>query len=173
MEGFLFSKMFWGIVIILIGISVISQAVFKIHLPIGRIVTGLVFLYIGVKILLGVFGAKKEHTTIMGKSNVSVEIIEDAKYDAVFSSQVIDLSNAIDNGGVHSIECNAVFGSAKIIIPKNMRIQVKSASIFGSVRTPHNETNFGESEYTTGPNSSGLLKLKVNAVFGSVRIYED
>jgi predicted membrane protein len=174
MDSFVFSKVFWGVIIILFGISFIAQAVFKINFPIGRIAVALIFIYIGAKMLFGIFGKTNESATVFSESIANVEVLEDAKYDVVFGSQTINLSNAVASGQGVDIECNVVFGSAKIIIPRGMNVRVKSASVFGSVKTPTNETSFGESEYTTGNGSSnGYINLKVNAVFGSARVYED
>lgn len=174
MDSFIFSKLFWGIIIILFGISFIAQSVFKINLPIGRIALALIFIYIGAKMLFGVFGKTNDSATIFSENIANIEMLENAKYDVVFGSQTIDLSKAVNTGEEANIECNVVFGSAKIIIPKGMKVSIKSSSVFGSIKTPSNETTFGESEYTTGSNySNGLLNLRVNAVFGSAKVFED
>ena len=174
MDSFIFSKLFWGVIIILFGISFIAQAVFKINFPIGKIAIALIFIYIGAKMLFGIFGKSNESATIFSENISNVEVLEDSKYDVVFGSQTIDLSKAVNNGEEANIECNVVFGSAKIIVPKGMNLRIKSSSVFGSIKTPSNETTFGESEYTTGSNySSGILNLRVNAVFGSAKVFED
>jgi len=171
MESFIFSKLFWGLIIVLIGVSFMAQAVFKINLPIGKIVAGLFFIYIGVKMLFGVFG-KNQQATFMDRNDVQIETLKDSKYDIVFGSQSIDLSQASSLTESSTIEVNVVFGSAKVIIPKNAQVQIKSASVFGSVKTPGNNTVFGESDFSTG-SGPATIYLKVNAVFGSAIIFEN
>ncbi|MGB0430172.1 MAG: LiaF domain-containing protein [Bacteroidia bacterium] len=173
MDNFIFSKLFWGVVVLLIGISFISQAIFKINLPVGKIVFALVLIYVGVKMLFGAFGKGQDHSNFMGESNIKIENLDDAKYDVVFGSQVIDLSRAFDNGEITNIECNVVFGSAKIILPKGIKTNIKSSSVFGSVRTPGNETTFGSSDFSTTGVSNCIINLKVNAVFGSAKVFEN
>ncbi len=173
MDSFVFSKLFWGVIVILIGISFISQAVFKIHIPIGKVVVAIFFIYLGVKMLFGVFGKGNEHSNFMGESVINVEMLENAKYDVVFGSQVIDLTNAVNITEGANIECNVVFGSAKIILPRGAQCNIRSSSVFGSVKTPGNETTFGSSDYRTSGNTGGMINLRVNAVFGSARVFED
>lgn len=172
MDSFLFSKLFWGLVIILVGISFIAQGVFKIHFPVGKVVIALVLIYLGVRMLLGGFGMK-QNATVFGDSSITVEHLADAKYDVVFGSQRIDLSQALNDGESHTVEVNVVFGEAKITIPSNVPVKIKSSSVFGSVRTPRTNTSFGQDEYTAGGASgTGNLLLKVNAVFGSAHVME-
>jgi predicted membrane protein len=172
MDSFLFSKLFWGLVIILVGISFIAQGVFRINFPVGKVVIALILIYLGVRMLLGGFGMK-QNTTVFSDTSITVDQLADSKYDVVFGSQKIDLSQAVRDGESHTVEVNVVFGEAKITIPTNMQVKVKSSSVFGSVRTPHNSTSFGQDEYATGGTpGAGALLLKVNAVFGSALVME-
>ncbi|MBI1184925.1 hypothetical protein GC194_11680 [bacterium] len=172
MESLIFSKIFWGAAIILIGISFIAQAVFKIHLPVGRIIFSLFFIYLGVKMLLGGFG-HKGNSNIMSSSQIKVESLQSTKYDVVFGSQVIDFTQAVATQN-STVEVNVVFGSSKIILPGNLNVHIESSSAFGSVRTPGNETVFGQNSYrNTSNDSTVVLNLKVNAVFGSASVFVD
>jgi len=49
-------KIILGIFIILFGLSIIINHVFKINIPLGKFLFGLFIIYLGVKILLGGFG---------------------------------------------------------------------------------------------------------------------
>mgnify|MGYP003990967287 FL=1 len=50
---FLFSGLFWGVMLVLFGASMILRAVFNLDIPIFRIIFALVIIYFGVKLLLG------------------------------------------------------------------------------------------------------------------------
>ncbi len=47
--GFLFSDIFWGIVLILTGVSIILQLVFKINIPVFPIVIAFLLIYAGIR----------------------------------------------------------------------------------------------------------------------------
>lgn len=170
---FMVSKAFWGIVVILIGVSIVLNGVFKIDFPVFKVLIALFFIFIGVRILLSSFGVTTQ-SNIMSDQKVVVNSLENTKYDVVFGSQVIDLTHADlpDNGDVH-VECNVVFGSMKVLVPKDMNTKIKSNAVFGSVKSPGGkETSFGSNTYEEGTANTPWLHMEVNAVFGSAEIIE-
>jgi predicted membrane protein len=46
-------SLFWGLVLILIGLSLIIKIVFNIDFPIFKILFAFLFIYIGIKVLVG------------------------------------------------------------------------------------------------------------------------
>ena len=46
---FLFGGVFWGIVLVLLGLSIIVRIVFNIHFPFFRILFALIIIYFGLK----------------------------------------------------------------------------------------------------------------------------
>lgn len=124
--------------------------------------------------LLDTFGVRTK-TNFMGDQHVKIEQIKDDKYDVVFGSQVIDLTKGSMAGDEADIECNVVFGSAKIFVPRDINLKLSSSAVFGSVRPPSgDETVFGSNEYANGADNldGKTLRLEVNAVFGSATIIE-
>lgn len=171
---FFFSKIFWGLMVVLFGVSILLNSIFKINIPIFKIALAGFFIFIGVRMLLDTFGVRSK-TNFMGDQHVRIEQIENDKYDVVFGSQVIDLTQGSMSDNDAEIECNVVFGSAKILVPRHINLKLSSSAVFGSVRPPSgDETVFGSNEYVNGEgNLDGkTLRLEVNAVFGSATIIE-
>lgn len=180
MESFLFSRLFWGLIVVLIGVSIILNAVFKINFPFFRVLFALLIIYFGVKLLVGSFSGPKNISdgddTVFSKSNISAEDISGGKeFNVVFGSQVVDLSNASWEEEDVDVEINAVFGSSVVILPSDVEVKLKSTAVFGNVQTPDgNSTSFGDSKTKLSP--SGMARtdkrmdIEANAVFGNVRI---
>ncbi|MEQ8323302.1 MAG: LiaF-related protein [Vicingaceae bacterium] len=171
------SRIFWGGLIILIGLSIILNAVFKINFPFFKVFIALVIIYFGFRLLFGSFGFQlgdkgNEESTIFGSQKVHVESISDnLEYNAVFGSQYVDLSQAVLINDDLEVEVNSVFGSIKVNLPDNVNVRLKASSAFGSVRTSEGEmVSFGDTKksFSKGENPTKNLYVKANAVFGSV-----
>ena len=172
------SRVFWGGVIILLGLSIILNAVFRINFPFLKVLFSLIIIYIGFSLLLGSFGRKgvnfsgNETSSVFGNATIKVDESNlAAKYSAVFGSQVIDLSE-LKLSSDKKISFDAVFGSQRVIIPKGQKVRVKGSSAFGSVRLPSGgDVVFGDQVYTHDGDSGStyLLHIDGDAVFGSIR----
>lgn len=176
---FLFSRLFWGGIIILFGLSIILNAVFKINIPLFKIIFALLIIYFGVNMLVGSFKGKKTSdsgTDVFSSSTIRADASSlNKEYSVVFGSQVIDLRDITD-GADKTVELNTVFGSQKVYINENARVRVKASSVFGQVSMPdNNSVSFGDGTYTQQPEntlSAGTLFLEANAVFGDIRVYK-
>ncbi len=176
---FLFSRLFWGGIIILFGLSIILNAVFKINIPLFKIVLALFIIYFGVNMLLGSFKSKSETgkaTDVFSSSSIKVDPTSlNNEYSVVFGSQTIDLTEITD-GADRNVEINTVFGSQKVYINENAKVRVKASSVFGSVTLPdNNSVSFGDYTYSQQPEttlSAGVLFIEANAVFGDIKIYK-
>lgn len=176
----LFTKIFWGGLIILFGISIIINSVFKINFPFFKVFIALIIIFFGFRLLFGSFGFKMnnndagENSTVFGSTKAQVEIIDgDLEYNSVFGSQIIDFREVKSITDESEIEINAVFGSVKVYLPDNVNIKLKASSAFGSVRTPEGEMiNFGDTKktFTKGSNASKTMYVEASAVFGSVEL---
>ena len=58
MGCFMFSAVFWGVIVVIVGLSIILRA-FGIKIPVMSVMFGLLFVYIGMSILTGGFGCVK------------------------------------------------------------------------------------------------------------------
>ena len=91
-------KIILGIFIILSGLSIIINHVFKINIPLGKFLVGLFIIYLGVKILLGGFGVNinvnGDKNAVFSKHDYAPNKLKTSnEYNAVFGSSVIDLSD--------------------------------------------------------------------------------
>ena len=59
--GFVFSEVFWGIFLIIIGLIIVVKVVFGINIPLMRIILALLLIYIGVSYLTGWFLRPQEN----------------------------------------------------------------------------------------------------------------
>jgi predicted membrane protein len=171
------SKMFWGIIFIAIGIILILNYVFGLHMPIMRTLFAIFLIYTGIKMLFGNFGMefhkyKSETQAIFSESDFKFSDEGDNSYNTVFGTSRLDLTNTDLQKIRESIEINTVFGSTRVKIPKNFPIKVKAEVAFGRVVFPTKEFNaLGETTYTSDNFKSDqpYLKVKAHAVFGDIR----
>lgn len=171
------SKLFWGVVIIFIGVSLIVNYLFKIDLPIFKILFALLIIYIGVKILLGSFNFKSssyedDRSGVFTKTEMTPESLSKKdEFSIVFGNSKIDLRNTQFESGT-KLEMNAVFGSMDVKLPPDVFVSLEASSVFGSVRGAERSIDgIGEQESEWGDASKGRhLRIKANAVFGNVRL---
>jgi predicted membrane protein len=182
--GFIFSGLFWGIILILLGISVIINIVFHIHVPFFRIILAVILIYAGVRVLTGgnwghgrcgsmrsadravfcdgVFNRSSggEHTVVFGKDVIDAE--------AVFSE---DPARTV-------IKVNTIFGHSVVLIPKTMPIVIRVSSAFSGVRLPDGSVSaFGTTVYKNdagraASDASAIKTIDLNVVFGGCAIEE-
>ena len=111
------SGLFWGIILIIIGISLIIKIVFNIDFPIFKILIAFFFIYLGLKIMLGdgfkfFHGRNTETDVVFGESNFN-SVNHGKDYNVVFSKGSFDLRNIVLNdSGPTYVKINTVFGYA-------------------------------------------------------------
>lgn len=88
------------------------------------------------------------------------EQFKGADLTAVFGSIKYDLRNAVINEDV-VINASSIFGGINILVPKNVKIKIKSTSIFGEVE---NKSNTKEDE------KSHIIYVNGTTLFGDVEI---
>ncbi|TVR81508.1 MAG: hypothetical protein EA412_02835 [Chitinophagaceae bacterium] len=169
------SGVFWGVLILLIGMSIILKALFGWNIPVLRIVFGLLFIYIGLRLILGFFYKPDTKEKHFFNSKEKIEYSEGVKdYNIIFGSSVIDLRNIEVVDKKKKVEINVIFGSGKVYMPENVDYVVEMNAIFGDVKSPdRNASGMGSANYTKGVGDSAenvKLYISVNAIFGSVNI---
>ena len=166
MHGLFFGSLFWGILISLIGISIILKYVLNIDIPLGRIFFGIILVLIGIKIILG--NSNRNYSSKSVKVN---RCYENGECNIIFSSGMIDLSN-YKNGKKLPEEINVVFGSGTILVPENMSLEIKTTTVFGSTEFPnHSYNGFAEDSFTIkGIDNTPIHRLETNAIFGKLII---
>jgi predicted membrane protein len=170
------SGMFWGILLIIIGVSLILKIIFHVDFPIFKIIVAFALIYLGIKILIGpsfkIFNEHKdEQTIVFGKGEFN-DIKSEKEYNVVFGKADFDLRTlALDTLTPTKIRMNTVFGNSKVILPPNMPVKIEVDAAFAGVTLPNGNTaSFGSSTYTTKnfDSAMGYLHIKADAVFGSL-----
>lgn len=169
--GFLFSGLFWGVIIILVGFTVILKAVFHIDIPLFRIVFALVLIYFGVKVLVGGFhGSRDKPTVLFGESQMEVQESE-KEYTVVFGKGLLDLSGVNPENRKTPVEFTTVFGQGTLKIDPGTPLRLKVSSAFAGARLPDG-TNIAFGDYTyTSPSFDAdepFLDLEATVVFGNL-----
>ena len=153
MGCFMFSAVFWGVIVVIIGLSIILRA-FGIKIPVMSIMFGLLFVYIGMSILTCGFGCKAKCKAFMNDLNV---LASDAK-----------------EGG-ETVRVKTIFGESRIKIDTAKPVRVRIKAVFASAKTPDgNVISFGEYTYNTdsAKTSKSVLNVEVDTVFGGVNILD-
>jgi predicted membrane protein len=173
--GFLFTGLFWGIVLVIIGLCVIVNMVFHINVPIIRILFAFLLIYFGVKVLThGTFGRQDKTNVVFDEGRINNASGSD-EVNVIFGKSTIAMTDPalVSDKEKKSKEINTVFGASTLYLGKDLPIKVHVSSAFGSARMPDgNIVSFGEYTYTTPAYKEGkpFLKLKANVVFGGMEI---
>ncbi len=173
--GFLISGVFWGAVLILIGLTVIINVVFGIKIPLFRIIFALVLIYLGIRLLTGVsFWRSTPKSAVFEEKRI--EAGAEDKYEVVFGKGEIDLSGiqAVDKDV--KLEINTIFGSSVVKIDPRQPIKVKVASAFAGARMPDGNTiAFGEYTYRSEglKNSEHAILVDATVLFGGIEVLVD
>jgi predicted membrane protein len=169
--------MFWGIFIILIGLSIVLKA-FGINFPFFKFAFGALVIFIGISIIFpGTIkkccgSIKTEREVIFGETVVEGSAVS-GDYSAVFGSIKVDLTKVELKDKNIGIKINAVFAGAEVKVDPSMPIRIKGASAFGAVIMPNGNTAaFGESVYVTDSfkEDKPYVDIEASTVFGGIEI---
>ena len=171
--GFIFSGVFWGAIIVIIGLSIILNVVFGVRIPLFRIVFALFLIWLGITLLTGgSFWSKDKNKAVFEEKRIDV-IKKESKYDIVFGKGIIDLSKVVLEDKIFNVEVNTVFASGTIEIDSNMPAKIIVNSVFAGARMPDGNTiAFGQYTYKSDSlkEETSYLKVQANVVFGSLQI---
>lgn len=168
----LFSSFTIGFLFILAGILFIAKNSFNINISITRVVFGVVIILFGLNMLFGNSFSKGENNLIFSSRTINYTENTD-EYNVIFGSGVIDLSTLNSENFTSPIEVNTIFGSTVLKINPDTPINVETNTVFGTTKTPENQTNFfGDSTYKTDKpdNQVPVLRIKTNTIFGELKI---
>lgn len=166
--------LFWGIVLIVIGLSIIFKVIFDIS--IFRIIIAIAFILIGVKILVGKSAINiksDESDVIFNERNYNDFPMSDTEYNTVFGKSIFDFTKAkVPIDSPIRLEFNTIFGNTELRLPKDLPVKIKAESIFGSAKLPDNNTAvFGSASYISKHDSTAnFVKIEASAVFGHIEI---
>ncbi|MDQ7797590.1 MAG: LiaF-related protein [Candidatus Edwardsbacteria bacterium] len=169
--GFIFTGVFWGVVLILIGLGVIINVVFGIKIPVFRTLFALFLIYLGLQMLTGIsLWNKSKKTAVFEEKTVEVTTASD-KYDVIFGKGEIDLSGIELKDQNVRVDINTIFGGSVIKIDPAVPTKIVASSAFGGVHLPDgNVVAFGQYTYKTDNFKSSERHLLIHAtvVFGGI-----
>jgi len=168
--------LFWGVLLVLIGLAAIFKVVFDVNL--FGVLFAFFLIFVGVSMLIGrpwMFHHKKGERDIMFEEKKVYEQPNDnSEYNVIFGSSVYDFRNVQfpDNEPI-KIKLNTVFGSSVILIDRNTAVKVKSDAVFAGASMPDgNSVAFGTIQYQTDSFAISINHLYIEApvVFGSLQV---
>lgn len=167
------SGLFWGVLLILGGISILLKLVFGINFPFFKILFGLLFIYIGIRLILGISNKNENENTIAFGTNRFKYDQNNLEQNLVFSKGLIDYSNAENHSDNKPSKINVVFSDGTLLINESIPMKIKVSSVFSGTSFPDSTSiSFGEYTYTTKAFKDSLpfLPVKVDVVFSSFKI---
>jgi predicted membrane protein len=175
--GFFFSGVFWGSILILLGLSVIIRIVFNVHVPLFRVIFALIIIYFGIRVLVGGAWCRNScNSNTVFFSDARAELTKDSNdYNIVFGKGVINLSDSSLALQKKKIKVTTVFGSGEIRINPDVPAIIRVNSAFGAAKMPDgNVVSFGEYTYKTKSYSdkSDFVRIDAKVVFGGLEITE-
>ena len=170
--NWLCSGTFWGVVLVIWGLSVILNAVFHLNIPVFRIILGLVIIYVGLRMLLGWSFSPGRNSAAM--TSVTFNGTEPGKdYSVAFGSAVVDLTKVELDKPDTTATVNVSFGNATIKVDPKACVRVEATSAFGAAVMPDgNSSAFGDTVWESHPRKANEKRLivKAHVVFGRLEV---
>jgi predicted membrane protein len=171
--SFFTSATFWGVIILLIGLSIILRELFHINIPFLRIVFGVILIYWGIRIISGGFGRSwNRNSAVFSEAKMKYDDRQ-REYNIIFGNGVVDLFKMEEPAENKKVEMNVVFGNGSLILNDSIPVKVKMQAAFGSVQAPNKSANgFGETVFTTSSfnENAPYTLVDASAVFGKIEI---
>lgn len=169
--------LFWGILLILIGISIVVRVVFNVNFPLMKFIIAFFFIFIGIKLLIGNFHFTGSHsdgdTTIFGEKKVYATTEDYKEYNVIFGSSIYDMRDIDLLTGTKEIKINAIFAGSVLKVNKETPIKIKAEAVFANADLPNGNTaTFGTAKYEneTFSKDTNYLYVKVDVVFGDFKV---
>ncbi len=168
--------LFWGALLLLLGVALIIKVVFNVDFPVFKILIGVFFILIGLKVLFGRVlipeGKIGPNETIFNE-RVYDKPEKGKEYSVVFGKGVYDFTDVDLSGGDFNVEINTVFGGSVIKIKEETPVRIQADAVFAGAELPDGNTAVFGSTYYTSDNyksDSASLNIKMSVVFGGVQV---
>lgn len=173
------AAIFWGSLLILIGLALVIKVVFNVDFPIFKIILAFFFIYLGIRILFGSFGMfnfRTDPNEVLFTERRFYSPYEYREYNVVFGKGIFDFTNVDLSGGTKDFKIGTIFGGSNIRVNRNMPVKIQADAVFAGAELPDGNTAvFGASTYTSEnfePDSAHLF-IKVDVVFGGVQVIRE
>ena len=171
--SFFSTAAFWGVIIVLIGLSIILREIFHIHIPFVRIIFGVLLIYWGIKVITGGFVRSWGRSSAVFTEAKMKYDGDQREYNIIFGNGMVDLFKMETPSENKKVEVNVVFGNGNLILNDSLPMKVKMNTVFGSSRAPGKSADgFGETSFMTSSYREGLpyILVDANTVFGKLEI---
>jgi predicted membrane protein len=170
--------LFWGLLLILIGLSLVFRIIFNVNFPLFKFIAAFIFIFIGIRLLFGSFGVVNirsgENDVIFGERHYTH--FEDRKeYNVIFGNGIYDFRDIDLSDGSKRIKLSTVFGGTEIKISRDTPVRIKADAAFAGAEMPNGNTAvFGNTVYESPgfDHNKAFLELKIDVVFGGVEVRE-
>jgi len=169
----LLDGVFWGVLLIIVGVWFLVRRYVPVHIPVIRIVIAVFFVYVGIRVLVQRPVAEERNTSVFSESAMRYSPENGRDYNLIFSSGSIDLSDMTLAEASVRLQVNVVFGSGTLRINPSLPVRVLMSSAFGTVEAPSGRSvAFGDTVYATPSYREGApaLEIHATAVFGRLTI---
>lgn len=171
--------LFWGILLVLVGISLIFKVVLKVDFPVFKILFAFFFIFIGIKILVGgkpwLFQFERDKNDIIFSEGYFEESEDiSPEYNVIFGKGNFDFRNTrFQEEKFKNIKVNTVFGGSEILLSKRIPVRIKVEAVFAGSELPNgNSTVLGSTYYESDnyDETEPHLYLEADVVFGNLVI---
>jgi predicted membrane protein len=169
-------SLFWGLLLVILGLSLILRIVFNIDFPLFKIFIAFLLIFFGLKMLFGTFRGPSietsENDVVFGEKRFN-NPENNRDYSVVFGKGVFDFRDFDLKGEKQKIKISTVFGASIVKINKNMPVKIKVESAFAGADLPNgNSAAFGSTTYISPDFDAGKpnLEIKLEVVFGGCEV---
>jgi predicted membrane protein len=169
-------SLFWGLLLVVLGLSLIFRIVFNIDFPLFKIFIAFLLIFFGLKMLFGSFHGPaietKENEILFGEKHFS-NPYNNRDYSVVFGKGVYDFRDYDLKGEKQFIKISTVFGASVVKLNKDMPVKIRVESAFAGADLPNgNSAAFGSTTYTSPDFDSEkpYLEIKLEVVFGGCEV---
>jgi predicted membrane protein len=172
--SFFFTEVFWGSLLILLGISMIIKTIFGIDLPIVRTIFAILLIYAGISIISNIGSSHKHKTTVAFAEKIIIPEKVDNYYSVMFGKGIIDLTHLQNLDEMLKVKIDVIFGQATLKINSRIPTVIHTKANFGNATFPDN-TSVSSESYTY-KNYAGQgepsIKVTANVAFGNLQVIE-
>lgn len=167
------SSIFWGIILILIGLSLILKVVFNVDFPFFKFLFALFLIYLGIRIFIGrdfrLFSDANDEYTVIFSQRTITRVENGKEYNVIFGNGRFDLRNLQQNENEEiKIKINTIFAGSEVFISDSIPVEINAHTVFAGSKMPDgNSSAFGETNYKNAAFSNvPLVRIESNTVFG-------
>lgn len=172
------ASIFWAILLLVIGASLILKTVFNLDFSILRVIVAFVLIYLGIRLFIGkdfsLFSDTDKETQVIFSEKTIRTLENGKKYDIIFGGAKFDLSElTIPDSAVVRVEINTIFGGSELTIDPKIPVRINSNSVFAGTKMPNGNTSaFGSLAYEndTAKRTTPRLIIETNTVFGGTHV---